>query len=60
MTAEDYDNLPEDVKEIVDSYTDEGCKYKECRRIIDELEKIGWTGDFGLDGEIYEVKKLEA
>jgi hypothetical protein len=58
MTAETYDNLPDEVKAIVDTWTDEGDKYVECRRVINELEKIGWTGDYGLDGEIYGVWKI--
>lgn len=58
MTAEDYDNLPEDVKNIVDSYDDNNDKYSECRRIKAELEQIGWTCDYGLEGEVYDVEKI--
>jgi hypothetical protein len=54
---EEYDNLPQEVKDILDSFDENKDSYQECDRIIDELEDIGWTADYGLSGEIYDVKK---
>lgn len=56
MTAEQYDNLPSDVKSIVDSWDDNKELYAECARIKDELNYLGWTCDYGLDGEVYDVR----
>lgn len=59
MTAEEYDNLPEEIKTIVDSYDEDGDLYAECSRIQEELEQIGWTCDYYLDGIIYDVKSKQ-
>lgn len=58
MTAEEYEFLPDNVKLIVDSWDDNKDLYKECARIKTELEAIGWTCDYGLDGMVYDVMKI--
>ena len=58
MTAIEYDNLPDNIKAIVDSWDDNKDLYAECRRIQAELECNDWTCDYGLDGEIFDVKPL--
>ena len=58
MTDQKYDNLPQRIKDIVDSWDDNGDLYVECKRVQEELEQEGWTCDYGLDGEIYEVKQV--
>lgn len=50
MTAEQYDNAPQEVKDILDTFNEEKDSYKECERIIEELNKIGYTADYYLDG----------
>ena len=45
MTEIEYDNLPERVKAIVNTYDDNENLYEECHRIKIELEHIGWTCD---------------
>jgi len=56
MTAEQYDNLPEEVKAIVDTYNDNENLYEECHRIKVELQQIGWTCDYDLSGELSDVR----
>ena len=58
MTEQEYELLPTEVKSIVDSWDDNKDLYGECARIKAELETIGWTCDYGLDGEICDVVKL--
>lgn len=58
MTAEEYDNLPQDIKNIVDSWDDNKNLYDECSRIKNELEQKGWTCDYGLDGMVYDVRQV--
>lgn len=53
----EYDDLPKEVIDIVDTYEESGDLYGECRRIKFELEKIGWTCEYGLDGDIYDIKE---
>lgn len=59
MIPEEYDNAPEKIKAILDSY-DEDCEnsYKECERIINELENEGYTADYDLSGELFDLEKL--
>jgi hypothetical protein len=59
MTEIEYDNFPQEVKAIVDTYDDNENLYEECHRIQKELEHIGWTCDYGLDGEVYYVRPKE-
>lgn len=58
MEEQEYDNLPQNIKEIVDSWDEEKEKYAECSRIQKELEQVGWTCNYGLDGEIFDVKEF--
>ncbi len=54
---EEYDNLPQEVKDILDSFDMNIDAYQACDEVIDKLDDIGWTADYGLSGEIYDVKK---
>ncbi len=56
--SKEYDNFPKEVKAIVDTYDDNENLYEECHRIQKELEHIGWTCDYGLDGEVYYVRAI--
>tara|TARA_R110000751_G_C13427764_1_gene441154 strand:- start:294 stop:470 length:177 start_codon:yes stop_codon:yes gene_type:complete len=58
MTEEDYINLPQKIKYIVDSWDDNKGLYVECSRIQKELEQKGWTCDYGLDGMVYDVRSF--
>jgi len=57
MNAQDYDDLPPQAKAIINSYNEEKNIYAECLRISVELQKIGYSCEYGLDG-IYTVFKL--
>ena len=53
----EYNKLPTDVRQIIDNFHEERDQYKECSRIISELNNIGWDADYGLDGILYDFKK---
>ena len=55
--ARAYENFPDEVKCIVDSWDDNKNLYEECARIKVELEHIGWTCDYDLSGEVYDVRE---
>tara|TARA_R100000655_G_scaffold4938_3_gene15469 strand:- start:4200 stop:4538 length:339 start_codon:yes stop_codon:yes gene_type:complete len=57
MTALEYDNLPQEIKRIVDTYNDNENLYEECSRIKTELEQMGWTCDYDLSGEVFDVRR---
>jgi len=57
MDAEQYDALPQEVKDILDTHNGDEC-YIQCQRIVDELKLIGWTCDYDLGSGIYDVKPI--
>lgn len=59
MSPQEYDNLPKDVKKIVDSFDEDKDNYLECKRIRSELKKLNWDCQYGLDGVIYDVKDMK-
>jgi hypothetical protein len=58
MELHEYDALPQEVKNILDSYDDNEELYKECVRIETELSGINYQCDYDLSGIIYDVKPL--
>lgn len=54
---EDYANLPEEVKEILTNY-DSKEGYEGCANLVKELEKVGYTCDYYLDADPYNLRKL--
>ena len=58
MTPQEYDNAPQEVKNILDSYNENEDSYKECERIIKELNLIGWTADYYLDGVLFDLEHI--
>ena len=57
MTEIEYENFPQEVKAIVDTYNDNENLYEECHRIKVELQQIGWTCDYDLSGEVFDVRQ---
>lgn len=49
-------DLPEEVMSIL--ATCEDNTYEELKRIQNELQTIGYTFDYGLDAEPYNLRKL--
>lgn len=54
---EEFEDLPQNVLDILDQCTGDE-DYEDCKRIIKELNEIGWTADFGLSAELFDFKKL--
>lgn len=55
MLGNTYDHLPDEVKTILSGFDEYQDLYAECKRIAKELNQIGWSCDYGLDGVITEV-----
>lgn len=57
---EDYDDIPENVQKVLDKHSDafENEDYKGLEKAKKELEKIGYTFEYGLDGEAYDLRKI--
>jgi len=60
---EHYDELPQEVQSIIDVFnlnkdvTENG--YDLCKKLVSELEIQGYTCEYGLDAEPYNLQKLE-
>jgi hypothetical protein len=51
--------LPQEVRNILAKYEEMGTSYDTCNNLIKELEQVGYTCEYGLDGIPYELQKIE-
>jgi hypothetical protein len=51
--------LPQKVKDILAKYDEMGTSYDTCNNLIKELEQVGYTCEYGLDGIPYELQTIE-
>lgn len=49
--------IPNDVKSIIDSYTDID-DYNQCEELKEQLNKIGYTIDYDLSAQPFNLRKL--
>ena len=57
---EDYENIPENVQNILDKYEDDFVdgNYSGLEKASNELEKIGYTFEYYLDGQAYDLRPI--
>jgi len=55
---EDYENQPEEVSAILSKYELEDNDYDVLEQLLAELKDIGYTFEYGLDGEPYDLRKI--
>lgn len=58
---EDTESLPENVRNLLARYDvlfGEECSYKCCREMLKEMERLGYTFEYGLEGEPYNLEIL--
>lgn len=51
--------LPQKVKDILAKYDKMGTSYDTCNNLIKELEQVGYTCEYGLDGIPYELQTMK-
>lgn len=52
--------LPQNVNDIIERFAEEDdYSYESCDKLYDELYLVGYTFDYGLDAEPYNLRKLE-
>lgn len=52
---EHYETLPPNVQLIIENEPD---GYDECREIVTKLNAVGYTCDYGLDGMLFDLRKI--
>lgn len=55
---EDYEDQPEEVSVILSKYEVEDNDYDILEQLLAELEEIGYTFEYGLDAEPYDLRKI--
>jgi len=55
---EDYEDQPEEVSELLSTLEVEDYNYDSLNDLLAEMKKIGYTFDFGLDAEPYDLRKI--
>jgi hypothetical protein len=57
---EDYENIPENVQNILDKYEDDFVdgNYSGLEKASNELKKIGYTFEYYLDGQAYDLRPI--
>ena len=56
---EQYEILPEHIKAILDKYNAKDKDYTNCELLMAEMEENGYTFDFGLDAEPYNLRTVD-
>ena len=60
---EHYEDQPAYLKIICDKWQqkleEDGLDYKNCKSFLNEVEKIGYTFEYGLDAEPFNLRKLD-
>ena len=56
---EAIDTLPERVQKILWEYAWEEKSYEACERMLVDLEDEGYTFEFGLDAEPFNLTKID-
>ena len=51
--------LPLEVQAILEKYSNKDFNYENCSNLVDELEQVGYTCEYGLDASPYDLKKVE-
>lgn len=53
--------LPANVTEIIERFANEGqFSYERCDQLIDELNAVGYTCEYGLDAMPYNLQRLHS
>lgn len=55
----EYDSLPIEIKDILNTFDEGRDAYKECERIIGAMVAKGYSADYGLDGILHSFTKLK-
>jgi hypothetical protein len=52
------DKLPQEVQDVLEKYSDWGESYEECKAMLIDMEAVGYTFDYYLTAEPYNLRKI--
>ncbi len=55
---ENQEKLPQEIRDILDRYSEEEATYETVGNMLNELQPLGYTFDYGLDAEPYGLRKI--
>jgi hypothetical protein len=55
---EHLDELPQHIKAIIDNFSSGENDYETCQQLVDALEQYGWSCDYTLESEPFDLKPL--
>lgn len=58
LFEKDFTELPIEVQEVLSKYVYEDFNYESCANLVDDLNSIGYTCEFGLSAEPFGLRKL--
>lgn len=50
--------LPKQVKEVLDKHTNMDNDYESCEKLVIDLNAVGYTCEYYLDAEPYDLRKM--
>ena len=56
---EQYETLPQEVKDIIDAFNEKENSYELCEDLINALEEVGYTCEYGLDAIPFNLECIE-
>jgi hypothetical protein len=51
--------LPDQIKLILDNYELDCMTYSDCKKMLSEMEILGYTFEFGLDSVPYNLRQID-
>lgn len=52
------EDLPQEVKDVLKKHESEENTYDACQALVDDLNTVGWTCEYYLDAEPYNLRPL--
>lgn len=53
-----YETLPMEVQVVINNFSEKDTTYDNCAKLVEELEAVGYTCDYGLDASPYDLKQI--
>lgn len=56
--AEQYELLPQNVKDVLDKFAESENDYESCADLVEALNEVGWTCEYYLDAEPFNLRRI--